>query len=1155
MCQSRLDILREALRSRILVLDGSLGVSFQNLHLSESQMRGGEFASHPRDLSGNFDILNLTAPDIVESIHRSFLEAGADIIETNTFNSQTLSQEEYATSHLVARLNTEGARIARCVADEFTRQNPSKPRFVAGSIGPTAYTLSMSGNVADSEATAVDFAAVRLAMAEQAQALISGGVDFLLIETIFDALNVKATMAGIADARSATGIDIPVALSMTLSDASRRLLTGMTPEAFLASQAYTRPIAVGFNCSGGPASLVDSVRRLNEVSPFPTILYPNAGLPDGLGHYSESPEAFVSALRPLLADGQLNIVGGCCGTTPAHIAALAAEVDRYKPRVPSAGRVAWLAGLEAFEPRGNGFINVGERCNVAGSRKFLRLIKEKAYAEAVEIAVRQVRDGAMILDINLDDAMLDSKAEMAHFLRLLSADAEAASVAWMIDSSSFDVIETALQNIGGKAIVNSISLKHGADEFLRQADIIRSYGAAVVVMLFDEEGQATDYDHKIRVARRAYDLLTSRGWDPRDIIIDPNILTIATGIDAHASYGIDFIEAVRWIKRNLPGARTSGGVSNLSFAFRGNNYIRQAMHAVFLYHAIAAGLDMAIVDPNSRVAYSDIAPELLKTLEDVILCRTTDATDRLSAQAAEYAVVAQGGISAEIHTDIPAAIDSRLIRAIMTGDTSRLAADIPEAVEHCGSASRVIADILMVGMEQVGCLFGEGKLFLPQVIKSARCMAAAVELLRPYMERDAVEAPSKGRIVVATVRGDVHDIGKNIAAVVMRCNNFEVIDLGVQVEASAILDAVRRYNPDFVGLSGLITPSLHEMEVVLHTLRDGGVSIPVLVGGAATSPLHTALKLAPEYPDGVVVHVADAAKNGVIASRLLADYTAAVADIKAEQQRFVADHLVSDKPQLHPVAGRLSVDWSKEQVVRPSYLGSRTLMDIKVADVTPYINWIYFLNCWRVRPATPEAEQLLSEAQALVDTLGSFTMQARVGFFGAMASGDTIRISDTEIPAPRQRPRSDREVCLSLADFINPAGDYIGAFCVSIGEELRELHRAKTDDYSRLLLQSVCDRLAEATSEYLHRLVRTDLWGYSPDEPSDMDMILRGKYRGIRPAVGYGCLPDQSVMHKLSALLGFDEIRVEVTANGALMPASSVAGFYISSPHARYFTV
>lgn len=1157
-------MLSTLLRERILVLDGATGVAFQRLNLSETDMRGERFAAHPCNLSGNFDILNLTAPDVVAGIHRSYLEAGADIIETNTFNSQRLSQREYQCDTFIAEINRRGAEIARRMADEFTQANPDRPRFVAGSIGPSGHTLSLSTDINRRDYREVEFSQMREAYAEQALALIEGGVDVLLVETIFDTLNVKAVAAAIADARIQSGrADIPVIFSITLSDASGRLLNGMTPEAFLASVAYVQPLAVGFNCSGGPEKLIPFVRRMNEISPFYSILYPNAGLPDQLGRYSTGADEFCAALAPMAESQGLNIVGGCCGTTPEHIAAVAKLTAGKSPRRPDAQlSAAWLAGLEHFTDD-RGFINIGERCNVAGSRKFLRLINEKKYDEAVEVAVSQVRQGAMVLDINLDDGLLDSRAEMVTFLRLLGAEPVTATVPWMIDSSNFEVIEAALQNIGGKAIVNSISLKHGDEEFLRQARIIRSYGAAVVVMLFDETGQATTYDHKIVIARRAYDLLVADGWAPRDIIIDPNVLTIATGIEEHNAYALDFIRAVSWIKSNLPGAKTSGGVSNLSFAFRGNNYLRQAMHAVFLYHAIQAGLDMAIVDPTSKVTYSQLDAELLTVIEDAIFNRNPDAATRLTEVALQCAD-RRPGDAAEAVAGESLTVSERLIAALLNGDNTTLTDDLAASVEeHGGDAAAVVEGPLMAGMERVGQLFETGKMFLPQVVKSARTMHQAVDFLRPLMERNAVVGKKKGLFLLATVKGDVHDIGKNIAAVVLRCNNFEVIDLGVQVDATTIVEAAREHKPDFIGLSGLITPSLHEMAVTVRALREAGIQTPVMVGGAATSELHTALKIVPESPQAVVVRVSDAAKNGVVASRLLADPAGVAAEIRAAQQAVVAKHTSADQPAAASAADSAAtapvVDWNAEPIYTPTYTGARDY-SVKVSDITPYINWKYFLHCWRTQPDTEAAASLLSDAEALLATLGEMEMRARIGFYKAYGHGAQINIDGIDFATPRQAPKEGRTQLLSLADYVAPEGhgDYAGAFCITIGEALRQrlADEDRTgDDYSRLLLQSVCDRLAEATSEYMHRQVRTALWAYAPDETLTIREMLQGRGQGIRPAVGYGSMPDQLQMHHLNDLLHFDAIGVSVTENGALSPSASTAGLYLASPRAKYFTV
>lgn len=1158
-------LLQSLLNERILVLDGATGVAFQRLNLSETQMRSERFANHPCNLSGNFDILNLTAPNVVAEIHRSYLEAGADIIETNTFNSQKLSQREYQCAHLISEINLRGAQIAREVADSFSTID--KPRFVAGSIGPSGFTLSLSTDINNRTHRDVEFDEMRQAYAEQAKALIEGGVDILLVETIFDTLNVKAIIAAISDAKCATNRqDIPVIFSITLSDASGRLLNGMTPEAFLASLAYAQPLAIGFNCSGGPEKLVPFVRRLNEISPFYSILYPNAGLPDQLGHYSTSPQDFCAALAPLAEAGGLNIVGGCCGTTPQHISAVATLTAGRSPRRPNPSLpTAWLAGLEPFTDD-RGFINIGERCNVAGSRKFLRLINEKKYDEAVDIAISQVRQGAMMLDINLDDGLLNSETEMVKFLRLLSAEPTTASVPWMIDSSSFPVIEAALKNIGGKAVVNSISLKHGDDEFLRQARIIRSYGAAVVVMLFDETGQATTFEHKIAIARRAYDLLIADGWSPRDIIIDPNVLTIATGIEEHNSYALDFIRAIKWIKENLPGAKTSGGVSNLSFAFRGNNFLRQAMHAVFLFHAIQAGLDMAIVDPTSKVTYNQLDPELLSVIEDAIFNRHADSATRLT-EIAIKCIDRRPGDVADIQASDSLSVSDRLISALINGDNTTLVADLSASVEeHNGDAAAVVEGPLMTGMEQVGQLFETGKMFLPQVVKSARTMHQAVDFLRPLMEQNAVIGKKKGVFLLATVKGDVHDIGKNIAAVVLRCNNFEVIDLGVQVEAATIVEAARLHNPDFIGLSGLITPSLHEMTVTVRALREAGIQTPVMVGGAATSDLHTALKIASVSSTGVVVRVSDAAKNGVMASRLLSDPKNATEEIRRTQQAIIAqqttDKRTSDNQTdiySYKSTSVPCIDWNNEPIYTPTFTGAQNFR-IKVSDVIPYINWKYLLHCWRTLPDTDAASSLLADAETMLNTLREMEMEARVGFYHAFSHDNQISIEGINFDTPRQSPKAERSELLSLADYVAPEGygDFVGAFCISIGELLRA-HQAEIDttgdEYSKLLLQSLYDRLAEATSEYMHLNVRTSLWGYAPHEQLSVSEILKGRGQGIRPAIGYGSIPDQKQMHLLNSLLNFREIGVSVTENGALSPSSSTAGLYLASPRSTYFVV
>jgi 5-methyltetrahydrofolate--homocysteine methyltransferase len=1156
---------RAALADRLLILDGSTGVEFQRLALSENDVRGRRFMTHAHPLSANFDILCLSRPELVARIHDNYLEAGADIIETNTFNSNRLSQSEYGTEALVREMNRAGATIARREAYRFTVLDPSKPRFVAGSIGPTALSASLPTDVNDPTLRAVGFETLAEAYVTQAAGLIEGGVDFLLIETIFDLINAKAAAEGARRAMDELGIDIPLVFSFTVSDASGRILSGQTPEAILAAIAPYEPAALGFNCSAGPENLAATVRDFASRSPFPLIFYPNAGMPDRMGRYTLDANAFASALRPLLADGCINIAGGCCGTDPTHIAALAAEAARcgYRPRqCPDASQVPWLAGLEAFYDN-RGFINVGERCNVAGSRKFLRLIKENDIDEALAIARKQVEDGAMLLDINMDDGLLDARAEMSRFLRALGSDPVTASVPWMIDSSDFEVIEEALRNTGGRAVVNSISLKHGEEEFIRQAGIIRRYGAAVVVMLFDEKGQADTLERKKEVAARAIALLSDVcRFECRDIIIDPNVLTIATGMPEHDAYALWFIEAVKWLNGTFPGVKTSGGVSNLSFAFRGNNQLRQSMHAVFLYHAVANGLSMGIVDPGTKVTYSDIELALLAKIEDAILCRNADAGNELAAAAAMFVKEPETKSPAEaIEVQEILPVGQRLVNALKHGDDSHLAEDIPEAVAACGSANAVVETVLMQGMEEVGRLFESGKMFLPQVVKSARTMHRAVECLKPFLESDTTTpATRKGVGIVATVKGDVHDIGKNIAAVVLRCNNYEIIDLGVQVDAPAIIEAVRKHKPDFIALSGLISPSLEEMAKILEALRAEGISLPAFVGGAATSEIHTALRLAPAYAPGLVVRVADASQNPLIASRLARDFDAEASAIRQRQQQRVKEYeatLASPAPP--PTAAETpAVDWTTEPRPKPTFTGIRTLDPIPLSEVLPYINWIYFYNCWKVRPDSDEAAHVKADAEALLARLAGSgaTMLAQVAFYKAYSTGDSIVAGGIEIPVPRQKPSDKRDYCLSLADYIAPLGydDYIGCFTVTVGKELRDAAPAD-DEYRSLLYQSVCDRLAEATSEYLHRRVRVELWAYAPDEPLDFDAIRSARYRGIRPAVGYPSLPDQRLMHTLMRLLRPGELNIDITENGALTPSSTVAAFYFASPRARYFTV
>lgn len=1148
---------------RVMLLDGAMGTMIQRYGLAEGDFRGGEFATHPTPLAGNNDILSLTRPDVLSAIHRAYLEAGSDIVTTCTFNAQAISQAEYHTQHLVRRINLAAAAVAHAEADRMTALTPERPRFVAGSVGPTGKTASMSPDVNDPAFRAVDFDRLFEAYTEQIDALVEGGVDLLLVETAFDTLNAKAALAAAERVFASRDKRLPIMLSVTIADAAGRMLAGQTLEALLASVAHAELLSVGLNCSFGAEQMLPFLKQLADA-PYYVSAYPNAGIPDQEGRYDQTPERMAASVKQFIEHGLVNIVGGCCGSTPDHIRAIASVVQRGEVRVPPAKPVAWLAGLDGFAVE-DAFINVGERCNVAGSRKFLRLIGEKSYDEALSIARAQVRDGAMVLDINMDDAMLDARAEMTHFLNLMASDPEVARLPWMIDSSRFEVIEAALKFIQGKAIVNSLSLKEGEAVFLERARRVKELGAALVVMAFDEQGQATTYERKVEICQRAYRLLVEQvDFPARDIIFDPNILTIATGMPEHDRYALDFIRATEWIHRNLPYARVSGGVSNLSFAFRGNNYLREAMHAVFLYHAIRAGMDMAIVNPSTKVMYEDIPAELREALEDVVLCRRADATERLIALASEFRAVTPEAQPVVDRSVIPLA--ERLITALQRGDEEFLQEDLEEALRIMPSPASVIEGPLMEGMTHVGTLFGEGKMFLPQVVKTARTMKRAVEILRPHIESQSVGSARKaGRYLLATVKGDVHDIGKNIASVVLSCNNFDVVDLGVMVPSEQIVSVAKEQAVDFIGLSGLITPSLEEMCRVARELRDAGVSVPLFVGGATTSALHTALKIAPLY-DGPVFHVKDAAQNPVLAMQLMGEEREGViAALRGEQQRLREQYSLREQAT---TGRRLCIDWSKEQLPAPSFTGVRELA-IAVQDVRPYINWIHFYNLWRVQAGSAEAEKIRSEAEALLDRL-QVQLLARVGFFAAHGTEQSIVFKHYEgceccaaehqivIPTPRQQHADKDGVSLALCDFVAPEGDHVGAFAITVPraftDELSAL-KQRGDEYAALLMQSVGDRLVEAASEWLHEQVRRRLWGYASEEQLTVKEMFQAAYRGIRPAVGYPSLPDQRTIFQLAELLDVEKIGIRLTENGAMWPQSSVCGLYLASPHSKYFIV
>ena len=1176
-------ILTDILGRRIMVLDGAMGTQIQLLGLTEEDFRGEILADHPTKVKGNNDLLSITRPDDIAMIHRRYLEAGADIIETNTFNSQAVSQSEYGTCHLVSRINVEAARLARREADRMTALTPDRPRFVAGSVGPTGKTLSMSPDVDNPAFRAMDFDTLCSAYVEQMEALIDGGVDMLLIETIFDTLNAKAAIEAARIAFSNKGKELPIMLSATVADAAGRTLSGQTLDAFITSVAHAGAFSIGLNCSFGAEQMQSFLRRVSASAPCFVSAYPNAGLPDAMGQYDETPEKMARNIRKFADERLVNIVGGCCGSTPEHIKAIADVVEKVSVlREVKPVTLPWLAGLEGFNSNG-AFINVGERCNVAGSRKFLRLVNEKNYDDALAIARKQVRDGAMVLDVNMDDGMLDSKAEMVNFLNLMASDPEVARIPWMVDSSRFEVIEAALKCIQGKAIVNSISLKEGEEAFLSHARRVKELGAAVVVMAFDEQGQATTYERKTEVCARAYRLLTEKlDFNPADIIFDPNVLTIATGMKEHDTYALDFIRATEWIRENLPQAHVSGGVSNLSFAFRGNNYLREAMHAVFLYHAIRAGMDMAIVNPSTKVMYSDIPSDLLVALEDAVLYRREDAAERLVDIAGLYKDKKTSEQPEETVDRASMPLEERLINALKRGDDEFLGDDLIQALKQYPSPSAIIEGPLMQGMSIVGDLFGAGKMFLPQVVKTARTMKHAVNILQPYIMAGQIDTGKEksGHYLLATVKGDVHDIGKNIAAVVLACNNFDVTDLGVMVPAEKIVEAAKETKADFIGLSGLITPSLDEMCTVATELKRAGINVPLFIGGATTSALHTAVKIAPLY-DGPVFHVKDAAQNPVLAIQLKGDekqHTVACLKFEQEQlrqhsQRTEITSLTAEQAfELRP-----KIDWNGEKFVEPTYTGTRLIDNINLRTVRPYINWIHFFNLWGVKKGTPEADNIKNEAETLLDEIADrHHMRAEVAFYDAYGTDDSIVVAThrhhcdcgctpeghanaiVTIPTPRQRKAGSGGYCHSLCDYVAPKGygDHIGVFAVTVSssftEHLEEL-KQNGDQYMSLLLQSLGDRLAEATSEWLHYEVRRSLWGYAPNEQLTIKEMYGAHYQGIRPAVGYPSLPDQKTIFKLAHLIDFNGVGITLTENGAMYPQASVCGLYIANRHACYF--
>ena len=1177
---------------RILILDGGMGTMVQAAELCEADYRGSRWQNVDCELKGCNDVLVVSRPDVIADIHRKYLAAGVDIIETNSFNANAISLADYGLQDNAEMINFEAAQLARKVVKEWEENNQCSQKWVAGSVGPTNKSLSMSPTVDDPVARNITWDELTTAYIAQMRGLLRGGVDLLLIETVFDTLNAKATLWAAEEAMKECNRRVPIMLSVTLTE-SGRTLSGQTLEAFLASVAHAPLMSVGLNCGFGAEGMLPRLEELSAIAGCQVSVYPNAGLPNEMGEYDETPETMATHVRPMLEKGLVNIIGGCCGTTPAHIKAIADLAKDFAPRiVPEKAEVMRLSGLEMVEVTPERmFVNVGERCNVAGSRKFLRLINEKNYDEALSIACAQVEAGAQIIDINMDDAMLDAEAEMSHFLKLLASEPDVARVPVMIDSSKWDVIQAGLKCVQGKCIVNSISLKDGEENFKVKAEYIKRMGAAVVVMAFDEQGQADTYDRRISVCARAYKILTEEvEFNPQDIIFDPNVLAVATGIEEHNAYALDFIRAVEWIKTNLRGAKVSGGVSNLSFSFRGNNAVREAMHSVFLYHAIAKGMDMAIVNAGAMIPYDEIDTRLRNAIEDVIFNRDDEATDRLISLAQEIKESTSLGNKAnETTANENITPEAFLTQLIVRGRSENLE-EMLERV-HCalGSALAVIDGPLMSGMNEVGRLFGEGKLFLPQVVKSARVMKQAVSWLNPHIEAEKLASGSvknAGKVVIATVKGDVHDIGKNIVTVIMRCNGYEVIDLGVMVPSEDVVNCAIAENADIVALSGLITPSLEEMCTVARLMQERGLDIPLMVGGATTSELHTAVKIAPCYL-APVVHTRDAAMMPVVAQRLLSDRENFVAEWNVRQEEIRNNH--NKNKNLYTLEeARARAPKFEYNPITPNVKGTKDY-SISVAKVRNMINWRPFFVTWKLDAslasiaevrgcdcnravwlanhdkteinAAAQAMQLYKEAGKMLDEMervAGDSIQARVGIFDAYRDEDAIVVGGEHIATLRQQAKTDSSVSLSLCDYVAPENDYLGVFAVTVGAEIQsfiENYRVKGEDYKAMLAQTLADRLVEAATEYIHKHVRTELWGYANHEEDSTTTALRQYYQGIRPAVGYPSLPDQSVIFTLDRILSLSQIGVSLTENGAMSPASSICGLMFAHAESHYFVL
>jgi 5-methyltetrahydrofolate--homocysteine methyltransferase len=1194
--------LLAAAGKRILVLDGAMGTMIQALAYDEAAFRGDRFADFHRDVRGNNDLLIITQPKAIEDIHAEYLRAGADIVATNTFSSTSIAQADYDLSDLAYELNLEGAKLARNAATRVTAED-GKPRFVAGALGPTNRTASISPDVANPGFRAVTFDDLRKSYGEQIKGLLDGGVDLLLVETIFDTLNAKAALYAIAEITEERGIDVPVMISGTITDKSGRLLSGQLPEAFWNSVRHAKPATVGFNCALGAEDLRAHIADIGRVADVLVCAYPNAGLPNEFGQYDESPEYMARLIGEFAEAGLVNIVGGCCGTTPDHIAAIAAAVAPHQPRVvPAIEPRLRLSGLEPFAlTDAIPFVNVGERTNVTGSARFRKLITNGDYTAALQVARDQVENGAQIIDVNMDEGLLDSEAAMVTFLNLVAAEPDIARVPVMVDSSKFAVIEAGLKCVQGKPVVNSISMKEGVEKFIHEAKIARRHGAAVVVMAFDEVGQADTFARKTEICKRAYDILTGElDFPPEDIIFDPNIFAIATGLEEHNNYGVDFIEATRWIRKNLPGAHISGGVSNLSFSFRGNEPVREAMHSVFLYHAIKAGMDMGIVNAGQMIVYDDIDPELRQVCEDVILNRDPGASERLLALAEKF----RGKEKQTKEQDLAWRewpVEKRLSHALVHGITEFIEADTEAARLTVERPLNVIEGPLMAGMNVVGDLFGDGKMFLPQVVKSARVMKQAVAYLMPFMEEEKARnlaagiagdgRKNAGKIVLATVKGDVHDIGKNIVGIVLQCNNFEVIDLGVMVPATKIIETAKAEGADIIGLSGLITPSLDEMSFLAGELERQGLKVPLLIGGATTSRVHTAVKIDPNYRGGPVVHVNDASRAVGVASSLLSDKREAyAADIRADYAKISAAHFraQADKKRLKLEAARanaMQIDFTKLPPVKPKFFGIKTFREYDLAELASYIDWTPFFQTWELTGRFPAilddpkvgeaARSLYDDARKMLDQIVKekwFKAQATIGFWPANAVGDDIDVYADDSRKQKiatfhtlrqQLEKREGRFNTALSDFIAPVTsgvpDYIGAFVVTagIGEDaIADRFKLANDDYSSILCKALADRLAEAFAERMHARVRREFWGYAPDEKLATEELILEQYAGIRPAPGYPAQPDHTEKATLFRLLDAENTAgVKLTESFAMWPGSSVSGLYFSHPESFYFGV